>query len=144
MRLPSGKTVNSFTPIYSDSNFTWGEATKNCTRPIQDLIINKRLISDAVAIENRIIATAKSLDNIRSQLDNRPIYVNSWYRPSHINARVGGALWSRHQFGDAVDIVSHYFTARDIYNYFNHQHTGGLGAYPSFIHLDWRGHKARW
>ena len=144
MHLPSGSVVEPNTPIYPGSNFTWDEATKNCTRPIQDLIIKDRLISSAIAIEGKIIATAKRLDKVRSQLGNRPIYVNSWYRPPHINARVGGAVWSRHQYGDAVDIVSYYFTPVDICKALEVQHPGGLGKYPGFIHLDWRGYKARW
>ena len=36
MRLPSGQLVDQETPIYPGSFFTWGEATKNLARPLQD------------------------------------------------------------------------------------------------------------
>ena len=143
MRLPSGKTVSKDTPIYSGSNFTWGEATKNCTRFIQDLFIDEQLIISAVDAEIKIIATAKKLDHIRHQLGNRPILVNSWYRPQHINSRVGGGKWSRHQYGDAVDIRSNYFSPHRLFDFLK-DHDGGLSRYYNFVHIDWRGKKARW
>lgn len=143
MRLPTGSLVEPNTPIYSGSNFTWAEATKNCTRHIQDLIIDGRLIMTAIEIEGRIIHAAKKLDLIRHELGDRPLYINSWYRPSHINVRVGGSKYSRHQYGDAVDIRSDYFTPRQIFAKLR-GHVGGLSRYFSFVHIDWRGKVARW
>ena len=83
MKLPSGRFVGAKTPVYLDSNFTWGEVTKNCTRPIEDLVINNLLFASAESIEKTIVHTAKRLDVIREQLGNRPIWVNSWYRPKY-------------------------------------------------------------
>jgi uncharacterized protein YcbK (DUF882 family) len=143
MKLPSGKFVYSSTPIYPGSNFTWGEVTKNCTRHIQDLIIDNVFIKSALQIEITIIETAKKLDQIREQFGSRPIYVNSWYRPSHINTRVGGSKFSRHQFGDAVDIRSNYLSPSEVKDRLN-DHVGGLSSYYGFVHIDWRGKKARW
>ncbi len=78
-------------------------------------------------------------------LNNRPIKVNSWYRPALINKSVGGAKDSRHQYGDAVDIRSDYHTPQKIFTLITPIHPeGGLGLYPSFVHIDWRGYKARW
>ena len=145
MILPSGKTVNSSTPIYSGSHFSWGEVTKDCTRYLQDLIVNGRLIITAVQIEKKIVETAIKLDEIRALFSNRPIHVNSWYRPQHVNKAVGGSNSSRHQFGDAVDIRSDYFYPINIYKKLEPDHdTGGISCYPSFVHIDWRGVKARW
>ena len=144
MQLPSGKLVNNSTPIYSGSNFTWGEATEKCTRHIQDLIVDNKLIVSAIEIERTIVATAQRLDTIRGQLGSRPIWVNSWYRPQHINKRVGGSKWSRHQYGDAVDIRSNYYAPGQIYSQLKEVHQGGLGKYYSFVHVDWRGKQARW
>lgn len=145
MKLPSNNRVHANTPIYAGSNFTWGEATKNGRRQISDLVINGKLIATAASIEQRIIATAIELDIYRSLLGNRPIWINSWYRPASVNARVGGSLWSRHQFGDAVDIRSDYLSAYQVYKILNAVHNlGGLGRYVSFTHVDWRGQKARW
>ena len=58
-------------------------------------------------------------DRLRGLLGDRPIWVNSWYRPSHINKSVGGSKWSRHQFGDAVDIRSNYHSPQTIYKLLN-------------------------
>ena len=144
MLLPSGKSVTKNTPIYSGSDFTWGEATKDCTRFLKTLIIANQLIIHDYEIEKNIIATAKKLDQLRSQLGDRPLHVNSWYRPQHINALVGGGKLSRHQYGDAVDIRSNYHSPQHIYRMLNDVHSGGLGRYYSFIHIDWRPEKARW
>ena len=144
MILPDGSVVNKNTPIYPGSNFTWGEATKDCTRPIEDLIVDGKLIIRAEKIQQKIVATAKSLDRVRKLLGSRPIWINSWYRPPHVNKGVGGSKWSRHQYGDAVDIRSNYYAPRQIYQLLNKIHVGGLGGYYSFVHLDWRGSVARW
>jgi len=144
MILPSQLSVGSSTPIYKGSNFTWGEATKNCTRYVGDLFVDNKLILSSNAIEQNIIATAQQLDKVRLILGGHPVWVNSWYRPKHINQRVGGAKYSRHQYGDAVDIRSDYLSPQAIYRLLDKVHDGGLGRYYNFIHLDWRGYKARW
>lgn len=132
------------TPIYSGANFTWGEVTQKCNRPIQDLIIDGVFIKSALQVETTIIETAKKLDAVRDKFDKRPIYVNSWYRPPYINKSVGGSKLSRHQFGDAVDIRSYYFSPQHIYSILEPHHYGGLSVYSGFVHIDWRGKKDRW
>ena len=144
MRLPSGIQVYSDTPIYTGSNFTWGEATKKCLRHLQDLIIDEEFIISGIEVQNNIVAAAKELDKVRSLLGNRPLWVNSWYRASHTNHRVGGSKWSRHQYGDAIDIRSDYLHPHQIYRILDRLHDGGLGKYYSFTHIDFRGEKARW
>lgn len=145
MRLPSGHQVFKDTPIYAGSNFTWGEATKGCRRKLEDLIIDGKLQITARQIEEKIIATAIELDIYRSRLGNRPIWVNSWYRPQKANFRVGGSKYSRHQYGDAVDIRSDYFEPYQIYNLLDRLHVqGGLAKYAKFVHVDFRGKLARW
>jgi zinc D-Ala-D-Ala carboxypeptidase len=69
----------------------------------------------------------------------------SWYRPQHINHRVGGVKDSRHLFGDAVDISSDYLAPQAMYKLLDKIHMrGGLGRYYSFVHIDFRGEIARW
>ena len=145
MLLPSDVKVHKNTPIYPGSNFTWGEATKNCTRVPQDLIINGKLIIDGLNIEQNIVDTARKMDEYRAKLGNVPIKINSWYRPSSVNVRVGGSKYSRHQFGDATDWVSDYFAPSQIARILEGNHNqGGYKAYRNFTHTDWRGNKARW
>ncbi len=145
MRLPSGKNVTRNTPINRGSYFTWGEVTKNCTRKIETLYINGQIIISAKAIEKNIKIAATQLDLIRVQLGNRPIRITSWYRPRGINQRVGGSKWSRHQYGDAVDLQSDYYSPRQLRRILEKGHTtGGYSTYPGFTHIDWRGERARW
>lgn len=145
MKLPSGTVVTKGTPIYPGSHFTWGEATKNLSRQLQDLVINGKLQISAYAIEQKIITAAMALDDYRYNLGNRPIIITSWYRPPHINQRVGGSKFSRHQYGDAVDWRSLYFSPAQIALKLEKSHLkGGFHAYYDFVHTDWRGVKARW
>ena len=145
MLLASKNSVDKNTPIYPGSFFTWGEATDNCSRPLQDLIIDNSLIVSSLQIECNIIASARLLDQYRVLLGARPLNVNSWYRPVHINNRVGGAKNSRHLFGDAVDITSNYLSPQAIYKLLDKIHMGGgLGKYHGFVHIDFRGDRARW
>ena len=145
MLLPSGKTVDSNTPVYPGSNFTWGEVTKSCTRSLCDLVIDGKTIINKFEIERKIVETAKNLDRIRQLLGNKPIFVNSWYRPPNVNRAVKGGKYSRHMFGDGVDIRSSHYNPAGIYALLNPQHSaGGLGKYADFVHIDWRGARARW
>ena len=145
MKLPSGKNVYSSTPIYEGSHFTWGEATKNCTRLIRDLVIDGKLIITAINIEKKIVQTAAKMDKIRKILGNKAIFINSWYRPSNVNRSVGGTKWSRHQYGDGVDFRTNHLTPVAIANLIEPNHTqGGYHTYKDFTHIDWRGVKARW
>ena len=147
MQLPSGKNVYSSTPIYPDSNFTWGEATDNCNRQIENLIIDNRLILAALAIENKIVQTAKNMDKYRKELGDKPITVSSWYRPTHINSFVGGSKWSRHQYGDGVDWVCSHLSLYEVARRLEPDHNDGGYKYyiqKNFTHTDWRGTRARW
>ncbi|BAU65660.1 hypothetical protein STA3757_30490 [Stanieria sp. NIES-3757] len=143
MKLPSGKTVNPSTPIYDNSAFTWGEATKNCTRKLEDLIIDSKLVLSARQLESNIIKCAQQLDLYRAALGGRPIIVNSWYRPVAVNNSVGGAKWSQHLCGLAADIRSNYYHSHKIYQLLDLAHYGGLGRYFSFVHVD-LGKNRRW
>lgn len=74
--------------------FTWGEA-----------LFLKQMnayayptIPQAAEIEK----LAMKLDEIRDYF-NRPIKVNSWLRPDAYNKLIGGATFSHHRLGSAVD-----------------------------------------
>ncbi len=145
MLIPSGRFVYSSTPIYPKSHFTWGEVTKNCTRSLEDLWIDGKLIVDTETIEKNIVATAIKLNAIRDILGGSPIFVNSWYRPSKVNREVDGVKYSRHQYGDAVDLRSNHLSRKQIYNLLEPTHNlGGIHCYNKFVHIDWRGSRARW
>jgi uncharacterized protein YcbK (DUF882 family) len=97
-------------------------------------------------------------DELSAQGHNRDAFViTNGYRHPKFNVQVGGASESRHIVGEAVDI-----TAKDINDdgKVNQEdktiilaaaekvvgNLGGVGMYPNTlsIHMDTRGHKARW
>lgn len=116
-------------------NFTWGEATHNGTR-----------LPESTQAVYDIIRIAQAMEEIRVIYDNRPITVNSWYRPRAINAAVGGARQSRHLQGDAVDFNVTGIHPHDVYKRLDDWwgNRGGLASATSFTHIDTRGYRARW
>lgn len=124
-------------PIDRDyaANFTWAEATHR----------GERIPEDATITQN-IIRVARALQEVRDLLGGRSVSVNSWYRPPHINRAVGGARFSRHLEGDAVDFVVSGMHPYDVYDQLNGWWgaRGGLASSSVFTHIDTRGCYARW
>ncbi len=82
-------------------------------------------------------------------LAGAPITVISGYRCPKHNAAVGGAKRSQHMLGKAADIVIKGLTPFETYRLAEKVEAfsnGGMGLYPGhgFVHVDVRGHKARW
>ncbi len=135
-RLPGfSSTFYLSEPIIPNGHFTWAEATKNGSR-----------IPESRNIVYGIIRVAGVLEEVRSRMDNRPIIVNSWYRDPTSNRAVGGALYSRHMFGDAVDFVVVGVHPSTVYANLNSWwgSRGGLASSSIFTHIDTRGYYARW
>lgn len=88
------------------------------------------------------------LEKIRSHF-NAPITITSPYRcPTH-NARIGGAVGSRHSKGDAADIVVKGVAPRDVAKYAESIGIMGIGLYETssdghFVHIDTRDKKSFW
>ena len=125
------------TPIHAEkaSNFTWGEATKGLTRiPVNG------------TISYNIVRSAIVLQKIRDEFD-KPVTVNSWYRPPEVNRAIGGARDSQHLRGHAIDfnvvglhpkqVLKHLLEWPD-------SNTWGLASSNVFTHIDLRGYRARW
>ena len=81
------------------------------------------------------------LERPRSQI-GRPFIVTSWYRPPVINRMVGGATYSRHLYGQAVDFYVESIPARTVASQLSWW-PGGLGVYAGWVHLD-IGPRRRW
>jgi lysozyme family protein len=116
-------------------NFRWYELTHGGERlpPNEDVL-------------NGMIRCATLAQKVRNHL-GKPLVVTSGYRPPEINRRVGGARFSRHLVGDALDFVVPGMTGRALYNKLDHLIDGGLGQYrgfPNLIHIDARDGRARW
>ncbi|MBP0020566.1 MAG: peptidase M15A [Cyanobacteria bacterium SBLK] len=121
--------------ILPNGNFTWAEATKGGTRmPPND------------ATFNAMIRIATLAQQARDRV-GRPFIITSWYRPPHINRAVGGAKYSRHIVGDAIDFVCDNLTGNQLYWLLDPWWPGGLGRYTRYsnlCHIDARGYRARW
>ncbi|MBQ3257291.1 MAG: peptidoglycan-binding protein [Oscillospiraceae bacterium] len=91
-------------------------------------------------------AFIRKLDAFRERV-GEPVYVNSGIRCPEHNADpdVGGTSDSRHLYGDAADIRCLNKTPRELYDIADEMFpTGGVGIYDWGIHVDARGHRARW
>ncbi len=79
-----------------------------------------------------------------------PITINSGYRSPKYNKMVGGAIHSKHLTGHAGDITIPGKKPVQVKAMIEKligegkMKQGGLGQYPTFVHYDIRGTKARW
>jgi zinc D-Ala-D-Ala carboxypeptidase len=88
----------------------------------------------------------EKLEQLRTAIGNRPIYINSGYRcPTH-NRNVGGAKNSQHMYGKAADIRAKDMSPRTLEKFADTIFAnGGVGmGGQNIVHVDTRGHKARW
>lgn len=135
-RLPGfSSTFYLSEPIIPNGNFTWAEATKNGSR----IPVNRD-------VTYGIIRIARVMEEVRDRLGDRPIRVNSWYRDPATNKAIGGALYSRHMSGDAIDFVVVGVGSYTVYARLNSWwgSQGGLASSSIFTHIDARGYYARW
>ena len=124
-KLPGNEsTFYTQQPIFTGSDFTWGEATKNGTR----IPTTPGTVSD-------IIAFAKVLQNARNII-GQPFVINSWYRDPQSNKAVGGASTSFHLSGRAVDMYVPGYSVRQVANALMSSWPGGILIYSSHLHLD--------
>jgi Peptidase M15 len=133
--------------VDQDSNFTWAEVTRNGQRIPQNTNFGGTTIP-AAQITANAVKLARELDKIRVQFGNRPIHINSWYRPPAVNRAAGGASNSQHLLGWAADIVIEGYTPHQVAAILSKTWPGGLGDSSIYTHLDLRhllGHaSARW
>lgn len=107
--------------------------------------LSRERIPTAADIKKNIIAIARHMDDIREWWGG-PLGVNSWYRPWHVNARIGSRA-PNHPGGYAVDFRPLNGSVWELQKRFHEEwyNAGkwnggfGLGARKGFIHLDLRG-----
>jgi uncharacterized protein YcbK (DUF882 family) len=96
-----------------------------------------------------IIELAKNLQVLRNTV-NKTITITSGYRSPEHNAKVKGAKDSQHVKGTAADIKVKGMTPKEVALVIEglieskKMKQGGIGIYPSWVHYDTRGIKARW
>ena len=120
--------------------FTVGEVTNRSRERIPT--------SSDTAIKKNIIRIARHMDDIREWW-GAPLGVNSWYRPWHVNTRIGSRA-PNHPNGYGIDFrplggsvweLQKRFEA-EWYNAGKWNGGFGLGARKGFVHLDLRGKRA--
>lgn len=90
----------------------------------------------------------RRLEEIRQALGGQPLTIHSAYRPPAYNQAVGGVSNSTHIDGLAADISVVGVSTERLHQVADQVigDGGGVGYYPAqqFVHLDVRGHRARW
>jgi Peptidase M15 len=138
MEIPRIGIVHINDPIYPQSHFSWGEATRDGERIPQDTLYRGRMVSAEEIVDN-IILLATELDKIRAQFGNRPIVINSWYRPPDVNRGTDGAATnSYHIIGIAADFRVVGKDAGRVFDVLDLTWKGGLGKYEGRTHADLR------
>jgi hypothetical protein len=119
-------------------NITWGEVlhftpSGNYRRPA-----NASVVANLISIS---IKAQKICDHF-----GKSIIIRSGYRDPETNARVGGAPFSMHVQGKALDIAIPGRSPLELYRLLNDEWRGGLAYSNSmqFLHVDDRSGDARW
>lgn len=85
-------------------HFTYREATYSVTARARNIDNNPN--------ETQLEAmkyTALKMEAVRQILNDKAIYVTSWFRSAALNKAIGGAQSSQHSKGEAVDFHCHGF-----------------------------------
>ena len=98
--------------------------------------------SDTVLISDKLVGL---LQNIRDHF-RVAVTINSGYRTSTYNKKVGGATNSQHVKGTAADIVAKGVDPLTVAQYAEYlmPNSGGIGVYQTFTHVDVRTSRSRW
>jgi uncharacterized protein YcbK (DUF882 family) len=102
-------------------------------------------------VSSRLEELCGVLEDIRTACGGRAITITSGYRSPAYNRKIGGARNSQHCEGRAADIKVAGMPAKKVHAICLELHTagtirlGGLGLYPSWVHVDVRpGSLRRW
>lgn len=98
--------------------------------------------SDVIFVSPELVNV---LQKIREHF-GKAVNINSGYRTTSYNSKVGGAKYSQHQYGTAADIYIKDVDPKLIAAYAESllPDTGGIGIYNTFVHIDVRKTKSRW
>lgn len=119
------------------TNFSLEEFNSKCGREIPNNVLPN------------IIQLAKNLQVLRDAV-GKSISITSGYRSPQHNKKIGGAKNSQHVTGMASDIKVTGMTPKEVALVIEgliesgKMKQGGIGIYPSWVHYDIRGTKARW
>lgn len=104
-------------------------------------------VPDAIFVNCQELAD--NLQVLRDTVDT-PITIISGYRSPEYNQQCGGAPLSQHLTAKAGDLKASGMTSDELHAVIidlidqGKMKQGGVGLYPTFVHYDIRGTKARW
>lgn len=99
--------------------------------------------TDVILIDMELVGLLDTL----SSIVGRRVSILSGYRTPSFNQEVCGARFSEHLYGCAADIRVEGMSPKVLYEILDTNvmpDKGGLGLYPTFVHLDTRPKKSRW
>lgn len=98
--------------------------------------------SDPIFVDDALVSI---LQKIREHF-GKPLTITSGYRTPGHNKACGGAAYSQHLYGRAADFKIAGVGPDTVAAYAETllPHSGGIGLYPSFVHLDVSTAKRRW
>ena len=115
---------------------------------INDIRIDKDFILSEFQCPccNRVILHKDLLDYLVKlrRLIREPIYINSGYRCTKENKRIGGVKGSYHLFGMAADITVKQKSMKDLAHMSESVGFKGIGYYATFVHVDVRTYPSHW
>ena len=88
------------------------------------------------------ILLCRGVCELRAAIRPMPVRVNSWYRDSSYNHRIGGVGKSMHLTCGAADVTKPGFSPSEVADILeNHPDSDqfGIGRYATFTHIDVRG-----
>lgn len=97
---------------------------------------------------NNIIPTLRILDELRAHF-GKPVNINSTYRALPYNRALKSPDGSLHVKFKAVDFTVSGVSPTTVFSTLSKwrasgKFVGGLGKYPTFVHIDTRGNNATW
>ena len=121
-------------------NFKAAEFTHYFARPLNDV--------PPKALWKNIVPTLRLVDDLRDHVKS-PIVILSSYRSVAYNKKVGGEKKSYHMSFRALDIAAAEVSPRKLRQLLVKwrdagKFSGGIGLYPTFVHVDTRGYNADW
>ena len=139
-----GETFEQYIDRQGIRNFTGSELA----RYFQKKRINVKNDYPHPALWHRFLPTLRIVDDLRDAL-GCPVRITSHYRSPEYNHAVGGAKQSQHKEFRAADVQADGATPHEVYKILRlwrnqGRFQGGLGLYPTFVHVDTRGINADW